>query len=189
MTNSPAEALPDTEAADQVDPAVDPAGITARLSLADPPTLRSGLSAAEVLDRLDRLSRRGRLPGYHATPSGGFKVALFAEPIDRELIATIEPDAAGVVIRFRARMKRRMPAAFAATIVVSIWPGVHLVDSLIPASWGWWPTWTWYMPLVILPIPATVPGMLGKSRRRAEEHLAEQVERIAGAIDAAWPKE
>ncbi len=185
MTSREAEASPVAAEAAIAQPTPGESRPPSRLSIAAPPTLRAEIPGDEVLDRLDRLARRGRLPGYKPTPDGGFKVALFSEPFDRELVGTILPSEAGAEIRFRTRMKRRMPTALAVTVAVSVWPGVHLVDSLIPASWGWWPTWTWYLPLMILPIPAALPGLMKKSRRRADDHLAEQIERIAQAIGAA----
>lgn len=70
------------------------------------------------------------------------------------------------------------------SVIVSIWPGVELMDSLIPASWNWIATWKWYLPLVIVPLPIFLPLMWRKSNRAAEDHLGEQIERISAVLDA-----
>lgn len=81
-------------------------------------------------------------------------------------------------------MRLKAPLILAISVIVSIWPGVELMDALIPASWGWIDTWKWYMPLVIVPLPIFLPLMWRKSNRAAEDHLAEQLERIAAGVNA-----
>jgi hypothetical protein len=158
-----------------------------KASLHAPPAIRMRLSADEAIKRLDRLAVKGRLPGFATYPeSSRFEVVLFGEPFDRALVGTIHnsADSAQHTIDFTLRVKSRVPIIFAITIVLTIWPGVVLTDSLIPGAWGWWPTWWWYLPLVILPLPFMLPRMWKKSEAGAADHLREQYERIREALDA-----
>ncbi|RMH30565.1 MAG: hypothetical protein D6693_00155, partial [Planctomycetota bacterium] len=82
------------------------------------------------------------------------------------------------------RTRAKTPALFAAVLAGSLWPGLPLLDAMIPAAWGWWPTWWWYVPLVIGPVPLVLPRMIRRSRGAATDHLREQLARIAGALDA-----
>lgn len=154
------------------------------------PTIRTALAPDEILARLDKASRRGRMPGYAAgrpgsTP-GGFTVSAFSEPFDHELDGAVSnTDSDGYrTITFRLRMLRKAPAIFAASIVLSLWPGLPILDTMIPSSWGWWPTWTWYLPLCLLPIPF-IPRMVSKSRRLGRESAEKAVEAITKELGAA----
>jgi hypothetical protein len=151
------------------------------------PTLETGLTPEEVLDRLDRLARKGKLPGYEPGPGPDeFRVLAFGEPFDQEVLGRIGPahGAGAHQVTFTLRTKRRLPAVFAVVTAFTIWPGVLLTDALIPASWGWWPTWTWYLPLTILPLPFLLPRMWKKSGRAARGHADEQIGKIAAALGA-----
>jgi hypothetical protein len=110
--------------------------------------VRSDLPPAQVLERLRTASRRGRLPGFREEP-GGFGVDLFGVPWDRELVGTVTPDGAGSVVSWRWKSRRWVREAWAAVLVLSVWPGVVLADQFIPSSWGWLGThvWHWYVPL------------------------------------------
>lgn len=87
-------------------------------------------------------------------------------------------------ITFTLRTRRRLPTIFFVIVALTIWPGVLLTDALIPGAWGWWPTWTWYLPLTILPLPFFIPRLWKKSRLGARTHADEQIARIAAALDA-----
>lgn len=141
------------------------------------------MDRAACLASLDKLARRGRLPGFEQIDDQSFKVALFGEPFDRDLIGEIRDRDGSVEIAFRSRLRMKIPLIFIVTVVVSIWPGVELMDALIPASWGWIDTWIWYLPLVIGPLPFVMPPMWRKSSRAAADHLGEQLERIANATN------
>jgi len=154
--------------------------------LSPPPAIETRLDASEAIQRLDRLAVKGRLPGFARYPdSNRFEVALFGEPFDRALVGEIH-DHGGQnrAVEFSVRLKSRAPAIFIIAIVFTIWPGVVLTDSLIPGAWGWWPTWWWYLPLVIAPLPFIVPKMWKKSEASARDHLCEQYQRIREALEA-----
>jgi len=135
------------------------------------------------------MSLKGKLPGYEPIDAESFKVALFGEPFDRDLIASIESADAGSIITFTTKLHAKAPMTLLISVLLSIWPGVMLTDALIPSSWGWWPTWTWYLPMAILPLPYFLPRMWKKSRAASESHLREQLERIATASDANTSQE
>ena len=150
------------------------------------PTLRTALPASEALARLDRRARAGKLPGYMTLGARTFRVDAFGQPFDGELIAAISDpgDDGRSAITFRLRTLRRMPVIFAVVIVFTVWPGVLLTDALIPGEWGWWPTWWWYLPLTILPLPFAVPKLWNRSQAALRTHAIEQIGRIEKAIDA-----
>ncbi len=156
---------------------------TAAPSLSTIPSVRSQRSIAECLRALDQLSRKGKLPGYEPRGSDAFKVSLFGEPFDRDLIGSMKSLANGCEISFQTSLRMKAPLILAISIIVSIWPGVELMDALIPASWGWIDTWMWYMPLMIVPLPIFLPVMWRKSNKAAADHLGEQLERIRTAVD------
>jgi len=148
-----------------------------------PPALATPLDAAEVLRRLEALSRRGKLPGFEPGRDGAlFTTAAFGEPFDHRLEARAE---AGT-LRYSLRMLPKLPAIYAALIAFSIWPGVWLTDSMIRAYFDSYdfPTWIWYMPITVLPLPPMVLRMLRRSRAAASEHAAELAQRIAAELRA-----
>ncbi len=148
------------------------------------PIITTSLSADEVLQALSKASRRGRLPGFEKRGEGSFVVAAFGDPFDRELVGAIEAGTgSGVRVRFRSRLLWKLPVIFIVLVVVSVWPGLPLTDALIPASWGWWPTWWWYLPLVIVPLPFMLPRMWKKSERAAVANAQEAIRKIARKVD------
>lgn len=145
------------------------------------PAVRTALSAEEIVACLDKAARRGGLPGFETSGAGDFRVAVFGNPFDRELVGTISVVDGGSEIAFRPTLLRKAPAVMLASVAVSIWPGIAFVDILTPASW--WPTWTWYLPLVIVPTVLMAPGMWKKSERAAAQHAREQIATIAKRVE------
>jgi len=151
--------------------------------------LRTPLAPREVVGRLDSLARRGELPGFRTLASGPggrlrFAVSLFGEPFDRLLVGEVEAVEQGSVVRLRATLQRRSPAVLVGATALSLWPGVPMLDKMIPPSWGWWPTWWWAAPLVLVPTLGLAPMVWRRSERACEEHAREQLSRIAKALEA-----
>ncbi len=152
------------------------------------PEVVADVGEPEVLRRLDRLAREGKLAGFHAGGAGLFEVAAFGEPFDRRLIATSTTESSRTKLKFRAALGMRMPLIYAGIVGISIWPGVWLTHSMLSTYWGWygqwpeWVTWAWYMPLTVLPLPLFIPRMVRKSETAAFEHAREQIGKIAGAL-------
>lgn len=156
--------------------------------------MRVALTPHDALARLDHASRRGRLPGFHhERGTSTFTLRIFGELFDRELIATLRADAGApgtCVIEFRLRLLPLTPAIAAAFAAFAVWPGVWFMDSLlvtyIPSSAGWIPTWTWYLPLTVLPLPFVARSVWRKSNTIVAAELAKTTERIVAALgDAA----
>lgn len=157
------------------------------------PVIRSPLTPAAALERLATASKRGRLAGFErgAEPNT-FTASIFSEPMDHLLLARIEASQdGGSVIRSTARMLKKMPIIFAATLILTIWPGVYLTDVMIPGEWGWIATWIWYLPLTVIPTPWIWKSLMKKSRKGASLYVHELLTKIAaetnGRIDPATP--
>lgn len=150
------------------------------------PTVVVSSAPDSVLDRLETASKRGRLPGFARGGVGSFfRASAFAAPFDHELLASHEATSDGTRLSFRVRMLPRMPAVFAVLLVVSAWPGVHFVDQLLPASWGWISAnvYWWYLPLAVLAL-LSFPRAVTKSRAAARASAREMIEKIAAELDA-----
>jgi hypothetical protein len=154
----------------------------------DLPRLIARCSKAQAVERLERLSRRGKLPGFRAPARDGeFSVSAFGHPFDRVLVARGSDTAEGTVLAFRLRWSLPLPTAFGALIALTIWPGVWLTDSMLStyfdgyAAWterGWMGTWTWYLPLCA-PLPWALRSMLRRSAATSREAALRTIETIA----------
>jgi hypothetical protein len=144
------------------------------------PEIITELSPAEVLSRAETLSRRGKLPGFGAI-EGGFVATAFGEPFDHALSAHVSDGR----IRFTSRVKPLLPAAAALIVVITIWPGVWLTDSLLTTYFAGYDyaTWMWYLPLTVIPLPWAIRRMRRRSRDAAEESARELIERVREATD------
>jgi hypothetical protein len=155
------------------------------------PVLRAPLSVDAAVKKLDALSRQGKLAGFQSGGDGRagvvFSAAAFSEPFDRELLATVrQADANGATFEFRLRVLPKVPLIFAAVIVLSIWPGVWLTDSMLRTYFSWYTieTWWWYLPLTILPLLWYVPNTWKKSKRMAHESALEVIAKMAKELGA-----
>ena len=173
------------------------------------PVVETPLDAEGVLAALERLAKRGKLAGFRRIDGRTFAASAFGTPYDRELIGTCEPATArgtphpgplpggereGYVIRWRLVWKRKMPAIFAVVLIVSVWPGLPLTDSLLSTYWGWYEgvtgpdrrfrTWMWYLPLTVPTAPLVWLAGFKKSRAGTVQHAAETVEKVRGAVQA-----
>lgn len=166
---------------DRGNESVDPAGRTRRAPGWPPvlPDVIVGLDGAEIRRRMEVASRRGRVPGVHLREGETlFEVDGCGTPFEHHLVARGVEGASGTRVVFTLRRRMRVPLIFAALIVVSIWPGVYFMDQLIPGEWGWIPTWTWYMPLMVVSAPWMWVSSVRKSRAIATEDAASLVERV-----------
>lgn len=145
--------------------------------------IETTLDAAECTRRAERLSKRGKLPGYQPDP-GLFSCAAFGAPFDYRLVA----EHTGGRLTFRAERLTKLPAIYAIVLAVTVWPGVVFTDSLLNTWFGWYPnpwwfTWAWYIPLTLIPIPWIWRSVSRKSKASALGHAYEQLERLAAAMD------
>lgn len=137
-----------------------------------------------IVERLTTASRRGRLAGFERR--GGdvlFVVDAFGSPFDGVVEARWQGDASGGRLRFALRMKRRLPVIFAVVLAATVWPGVYFTDQLIPGEWGWIPTWWWYLPLTVVPIPWVWRGAMRKSRAAMEASAKEAIAKVRAELE------
>ncbi|MFN0011547.1 MAG: hypothetical protein ACKVS8_07875 [Phycisphaerales bacterium] len=169
------------------------------------PTIATALTPEQVVATLDGVARRGKLPGFVA--GGGrasdgvlFVVDAFSTPFDGRVRARalagesggrdVRPTEPGsTTLAFEVRLKPLWPTVFVVAMVLAIWPGVILTESLLASifphtPWTWEYTWWWYMPLSILGCPWAIWDAFGKSRRGARVSAREAIAGIGAALDA-----
>lgn len=147
------------------------------------PIVRSSRTPSEAMERLALASRRGRLAGFQRDSGNTFRATLFSEPFDHELLATVDEAPGGSAIHSRARMLPRLPVIFAVVLILTVYPGVLLTDSMIPGEWGWIDTWIWYIPLTALPLPWIWARLMKKCRAAAGASAFELLHKIAAEVE------
>lgn len=160
------------------------------------PTITSPLPPTEVVARLDRLAKRGKLPGFEKQPGGEgdggrFICDIFGAPFDRELVTQLSATASGgCEIANQSRLRLKLPLIYAAVLIVTVWPGVWLTDSMLKIYFSWYTieTWWWYMPMCLLMIPA-VRKQWTTSQAVAAEEAAELLKKIAGEVEGRIAQE
>lgn len=132
------------------------------------------------------MSKRGKLPGFAEISPTEFRADAFATPFDHSLTCRLEPVEGGTRLAFRVTMNRRMPWIYALVLLVTIWPGVWVTDSMLKTYFSWYtiPTWWWYLPVSVLPIPWMWRSFIRKSTSAAETSAREIVADIATLVDA-----
>ncbi|MDP1661766.1 MAG: hypothetical protein Q8L55_07605, partial [Phycisphaerales bacterium] len=114
------------------------------------PVLGVELSPPEILTKLAETARRGRLAGFEKGEKGVlFKTCVFSTPFEGELLARAESAGPGTTrLRFSTQMKKKLLAGFIVILLVSIWPGLPVTESLLASivpSWRWlWATTIWW---------------------------------------------
>jgi hypothetical protein len=157
---------------------------------AELPSLESPLSPETIVDRLDTLAKRGKLAGFQrGTPPTLFEAAAFGTPFDYRLIARGTSVGGGTLLSFVLKLPPKVPIVYAVIVVLSIWPGVWLTDSMLRTYFSWytlsmWGTCAWYVPLTILPLPWMYKKHFVGSRVAATADAAELIRKIAPEIDA-----
>lgn len=154
------------------------------VGLRDDSAVRPG-DGAGVVAALDRLAKRGKLPGFMKVGSGGggeFEVAAFGMLYDRVLRGRVEGDR----VRFGGRLKRGLPIGVAVGFVLTLYPGVLLTDTLLNMWFRWYPqelwvTVAWYVPLTLLAAPA-LWAQFKASERASRRHAEETIAKIATAL-------
>lgn len=145
-------------------PVVGSAGASATGPAVDPESIRliCSQTPARVIEALSTMSKRGRLAGYQtlrqpssSDPGGAYRVLAFGGIYDHEMLARVEPNGAGSRVEFKLRLLRKMPVIAVVLIVVSIFPGLQITDSMLKTYFSWYQFETawWYIPLVVLTVP------------------------------------
>ncbi|MCA9279562.1 MAG: hypothetical protein H6815_00970 [Phycisphaeraceae bacterium] len=146
------------------------------------PSVRTSLSDSDVVERLSALSRRGKLAGYKQGGRGLFECDAFGQPFDSSLIGS---RASENTIGFSLKMKPTLPLIFWVLMVLSIWPGVWLTDSMLRTWFGWYDfnTYLWYLPLTILPLPWIYKKTMPQSRNASIAEAHTIIDRISTTLE------
>lgn len=159
--------------------------------------VRSALSPDEVCRVLAQAGRRGRLPGFAAVGSRGFRIDCDAVPFEHGVIGEVRDAGDGVggsVVTLRTERRRLLPWIFGVTLALTVWPGVWLTDSVMGVYWSaygvWsdqmpWLTYAWYLPVTALPLPWLWRSLTRKSAAMAAESGAKVTETIRSLVGKA----
>lgn len=156
------------------------------------PALVCPLDEAAIVARLDEAARRGKLPGFAGAPMAGvlFTITDFGTPFESVLVATAHCAEGVTRVTFKVRLKPLMPAVFAAALVVTVWPGVWLTDSLLRTYSSWymslpdWATYAWYLPLTAPFCPPAFMAAVRRSRAAAAAEARELIDKVASLLGA-----
>jgi hypothetical protein len=152
----------------------------------------SPLTPEAAMEAFRTASRRGKLAGFRTlepapNPGGSGAVGgagagrtlrcvcdIFGSPYDRDLFVTLEPSAGGSVVRLDTRLRRKFPVIVVVAMVLALWPGVWLTDSLLVTYFGWYPragwfTPAWYIPLTLLAVPVLLKQFKSSEASAAAE--------------------
>ncbi|TVQ63316.1 MAG: hypothetical protein EA379_04155 [Phycisphaerales bacterium] len=192
LTTDDDHATADAPAADPADGAAVAAAPKPSARAHTPDPVRVPVAPDAVFERLDRAARKGDMPGLRAGDDGqSFRLRIFGELFDRELVGEARPDTASPgesEIVYRVRLLPLMPAVTVVTLVFVIWPGVWLTDSMLSTYFPGFtravPTWWWYMPLTVLPLPWAVRTAWRRSCATANEEIVKAAERVRTALGA-----
>lgn len=162
-----------------------------------PMVVHSPHGTQEILNRLEKASRRGELPGFErGGPAINGSAATFhadadAVPFEGIVVAVATPEAqgTGTMLTLSVRLKPRMPWIFLVSLVLAAYPGVILTGSMLRtlapgATWLWETVWWWYFPLAVVSIPLAFFPAVNKSRKLAAASAAEVASKIRRLLSA-----
>jgi hypothetical protein len=144
------------------------------------------LSGDAIVTKLDTAARRGKLAGFAVCKPGSgelFIADAFGTPFEGVLVAAAHPAGTGTRLVFRRRLKPVWPWGFAIVLVLSVWPGVVLTESVLAAmfpsaTWLWQTTYYWYLPLAIIGGIFGWIGAMKKSRLTVAASSHETADKI-----------
>lgn len=147
-------------------------------------------SPEDILSTLDLAARRGKLPGFHAigAASSGpiFLMREFGTPFESALMASASPLATGTRLTWTLRLQRKLPLLFLVVLVLTVWPGVWVTDSMLKTYFAGYDfaTWKWYLPLTVPCVPWVMWTATRKSRLTAREEAVRLVAKVREVLDA-----
>ena len=156
--------------------------------LALPEPLTVALTPEQIVAKLDAAARRGKLAAFErrAAPLL-FRVEAFGTPFEGTLNATASTSAEGTTLTYSRAFRPAWPWGFAMVLILSVWPGVVLTESLLAATfpswtWLWKTTYYWYLPLAIVGGIWGWIGAIKKSRLTVAASAHEMAEKIAAIL-------
>jgi hypothetical protein len=159
----------------------------------DLPALVVESSPQQIVEKLETAARRGRMAGFERGVDNGvlFKTAAFGGPFDGELEARAEVVPNGATrLHFSTRMKQRTLWIFIVILLVSIWPGAPITQSLLATWFPWWPWlwgapfYWWYLSISIIGSPWSVWSAVKKSRLGISQSAVEMLGKVEGELGA-----
>ena len=145
------------------------------------------LDAEQAIETLNKLSRKGKLAGYRQLDGRSFRVQVFGNPYDNEIIGRIDPDNSGSKVALRIRLLRRLPVIMIVVFILATWPGVWLTQSMMdayfPNTLAATYTYHWYLIMMALSVPA-LWKQFTKSQAAAREHELEVIDRLRSVLGA-----
>ncbi|QQS08529.1 MAG: hypothetical protein IPK69_11130 [Phycisphaerales bacterium] len=157
------------------------------------PTITTRLAATQIVARAEALAKKGKLPGFEASPGAPagevFQTKLFAGRLNATMIARITENAEPREVSFSIIHPKRPAMIIALVTILSIWPGMWITDSMIRTyipsySVSMWITAAWYLPLFVLPVPWVWRKMSNAAEPAAREHAVEQIESLRAVLNS-----
>jgi hypothetical protein len=141
-----------------------------------------------AIETLNKLSRKGKLAGYRQLDARSFRVQIFGNPYDNEMIGRIDAGGEASIVELHTRLLRRLPTLMIAVFVFATWPGVWLtqsmMDAYVPGTLAATYTYHWYLFLMAVSVPA-MWKQFTKSQRAAREHEQEVIAHLREVLGSA----
>ena len=150
------------------------------------PDVTTPLDANEIVARLLKLSKRGKLAGFVPRSDGAlFEADAHGIAFDFRLEAFHE----GGGLRFVLCPLWKTPSIITIVTLLAAGPGLWLTHSMMLTYFSWYTLsllWTaaWYEPLTILPVPWVMAKAWKKSRVAAMTHANETIAKVAAELVA-----
>ncbi len=148
----------------------------------------TALPPGEIVSRLERLAKRGKLAGFERGRDGElFRAEAHGHTFDFALVA-LEAETNAAALHFALRLAPLAPLIALVSIVLAAGPGLWLTQSMLETYFSGYKlslAWTaaWYIPLTVLPAPLLLLRSFRHSREAAHKHAVETIERIAAELD------
>lgn len=155
------------------------------------PTITVAGEPASILTRLEAAAKRGKLAGFRAisstSPDGLFVIQDFGGPFESTLTARAVPQAGSTELAFSRRMQPRLAWVYLVVLIITVWPGVWLTDSMLRTYFtGYdYQTWMWYLPLTAPFVPWAMWVSIRKSRRTGDAEAVRIIGEVATLLGAA----
>jgi hypothetical protein len=153
--------------------------------------LRVELPAGAITETLEAAARRGKLPGYRKGLGGAanalFEISDFGTPFESVLSAAGQAEGERTTLRWSLRMKPKLPLVFLVVLILTVWPGWWVTDSMIRTYFPSYDfaTWKWYVPLTLPFVPWAMWTAIKRSRASARLEAAELIGKVKEHLGAS----
>lgn len=140
----------------------------------------------EIAPRLETAARRGKFAGFrHGQDAVAFRVHDFGGPFESVLSARADgAGGGGTTLAFTLSLRTGLAWVYFATLILTVWPGVWLTDSMLRTYFtGYnYQTWMWYIPLTAPFVPWAMWTAIRRSRARGRVAAEPIFDSIAAAL-------